>query len=97
MSKKFLSSTIFLVLLFIVSNSIFLFTGCSIKERGAATGVPSVVETVNCQSKRYTVKDDFGNVIELQDKPKRIVSTSISTDEILLGLVERVELQHYRH
>lgn len=88
MNKKSLSSTIFLVLLFIASNSIFLFTGCSIKERGAVTGVPSVVETVNCQSKSYTVKDDFGNVIELQDKPKRIVSTSISTDEILLGLVE---------
>ena len=36
----------------------------------------------------YTVTDDTGLTLQFTEKPKRIVSYSISTDEILLALVE---------
>ena len=36
----------------------------------------------------YTVTDDTGLTLQFSEKPKRIVSYSISTDEILLALVE---------
>ncbi len=36
----------------------------------------------------YTVTDDTGLSLQFSEKPKRIVSYSISTDEILLALVE---------
>ncbi|QDR79070.1 ABC transporter substrate-binding protein [Sporomusa termitida] len=35
----------------------------------------------------YEVRDGQGNVLKLRGKPQRIISLSVSTDEILLGLV----------
>ena len=39
------------------------------------------------QSVAYEVKDSQGNVVRLAQKPQRIVSLTLGTDEILLGLV----------
>ena len=39
-------------------------------------------------SSSYSVTDDTGLTLQFSEKPKRIVSYSISTDEILLALVE---------
>ena len=36
----------------------------------------------------YTITDDTGVTLQFTEKPKRIVSYSISTDEILMALVE---------
>ncbi len=36
----------------------------------------------------YQVTDDKGTVVDFAEKPKRIVSMTLSTDNILLGLVE---------
>ncbi len=35
----------------------------------------------------YTVKDSQGTIVSLKDKPHRIVTLSMSTDEVMLGLV----------
>ena len=40
------------------------------------------------QHSSYTVTDDTGHTLQFTEKPKRIVSYSISTDEILMALVE---------
>lgn len=40
------------------------------------------------QHSSYTVTDDTGVTLQFAEKPKRIVSYSISTDEILMALVE---------
>ena len=40
------------------------------------------------RSSSYTVTDDTGVTLQFTEKPKRIVSYSISTDEILMALVE---------
>ena len=40
------------------------------------------------QHSSYTVTDDTGVTLQFTEKPKRIVSYSISTDEILMALVE---------
>lgn len=50
-------------------------------------GDPSVQNGKNKPSS-YTVTDDTGQKLQFSEKPKRIVSYSISTDEILLALVE---------
>lgn len=61
----------------------FLCTGCGTERADEIRNI----EAENIQTKSYTVQDVFGNVVQLRHKPQRIVSTSISTDEILLGLV----------
>ncbi len=48
----------------------------------------SSVTAVYKERSSYTVTDDTGLELRFSEKPKRIVSYSISTDEILLALVE---------
>ena len=48
---------------------------------------PTSANAIKTQSS-YTVTDDTGVTLQFTEKPKRIVSYSISTDEILMALVE---------
>ena len=57
-------------------------SGC----KNGKTDEPSK-NTVKLQSS-YTVTDDTGLTLQFTEKPKRIVSYSISTDEILIALVK---------
>lgn len=50
--------------------------------------VDSSVQKDKNKPSSYTVTDDTGLTLQFTEKPKRIVSYSISTDEILLALVE---------
>lgn len=56
---------------------LFLAAGCA-NQQAQQAGPPAA---------GYEVTDGKGNVLKLPHKPQRIVSLSISTDEILLGLV----------
>ncbi len=62
--------------------SFFIFSGCK-NENSHSTSA----NTVKNHSS-YTVTDDTGVTLQFTEKPKRIVSYSISTDEILMALVE---------
>lgn len=57
-----------------------LILGCGAKHNFDSVNIDSL-ET-------YTVKDDYGNSVSLREKPKRIMTTHIYLDNILLGLVE---------
>ena len=61
---------------------LILLSGCNNNK-----GDSSVLNDNNKPSS-YTVTDDTGAKLQFSEKPKRIVSYSISTDEILLALVE---------
>ncbi|HWR09215.1 ABC transporter substrate-binding protein [Sporomusa sp.] len=78
---KIVKLTILLLCLLLLS------VGCA-NQQGQQAGQSSL---------SYEVTDSRGNVIKLQRKPQRIVSLSISTDEILIGLVppERIAALTY--
>ncbi len=76
--NKYSIFTILLSLTFII----FSFSGC--KSENSHSTSDSVVKTQSS----YTVTDDTGVTLQFTEKPKRIVSYSISTDEILMALVE---------
>ena len=59
-----------------------VFPGC--KNEKAGTSSKNAAELHSS----YTVTDDTGLTLQFAEKPKRIVSYSISTDEILMALVE---------
>jgi len=59
----------------------FIFSGCSNEKTSSSKTSSNLTST-------YTVTDDTGVTLKFSEKPKRIVSYSISTDEILLALVE---------
>lgn len=62
--------------------SCVIVSGC----KSGKTDAPE--ETMLKTKSSYTVTDDTGLKLQFSEKPKRIVSYSISTDEILLALVE---------
>ena len=74
--KKLLGTSKFLMLL-LICVGVLLSAGCSKKESAAA----------NLQEGSYTVTDITNTKLTFSEKPKRIVSMSIGTDEILLDLV----------
>ena len=61
---------------------LILLSGCNNNK-----GDSSVLNDNNKPSS-YTVTDDTGAKLQFSEKPKRIVSYSISTDEILIALVK---------
>ena len=61
---------------------LIILPGCN-NEKG-----DSSVQNNKNKPSSYTVTDDTGLTLQFSEKPKRIVSYSISTDEILLALVE---------
>jgi len=61
---------------------LIILTGCNNEK------VDSSVQNDKNKPSSYTVTDDTGLTLQFTEKPKRIVSYSISTDEILLALVE---------
>ena len=67
---------IFLLLL------VLLFPGCKNSKADSSS-----ITSANVASS-YTITDDTGVTLQFTEKPKRIVSYSISTDEILMALVE---------
>ena len=74
-------ASFFVILLLLVSLMPF-FSGCKSEKAGAHSQ-----NTAKLQSS-YTVTDDTGLTLQFTEKPKRIVSYSISTDEILMALVK---------
>ena len=70
----------FLVLAIILA--VLSFSGC--KNENANSTSANAIKTQSS----YTVTDDTGVTLQFTEKPKRIVSYSISTDEILMALVE---------
>jgi len=81
-SKESKKKLLFFVILLLLVSFMPFFSGCKNRQ----TNTPSK-NTVKLQS-FYTVTDDTGLTLQFTEKPKRIVSYSISTDEILLALVE---------
>lgn len=77
-NKKDLLFVIFLMLVSCMLN----FSGCKSEK------TDSLSKNTANQNLSYTVTDDTGAKLQFTEKPKRIVSYSISTDEILLALVE---------
>lgn len=63
----------FMLLLFLLVLTAF-FSGCGSQDSTSEGG--------------YQVTDDQGTVVSFQEKPQRIVSLTMSTDNILLGLVK---------
>lgn len=61
---------------------LFIFSGC----KNEKTNTSSNTEAK--QQSTYTVVDDTGLTLQFTEKPQRIASFSISTDEILMALVE---------
>ena len=74
--KKLFGASRFVMLL-LICVGVLLSAGCSKKESAAA----------NLQEGSYTVTDITNTKLTFSEKPKRIVSMSIGTDEILLDLV----------
>ena len=70
----------FLVLAIILA--VLSFSGC--KNENANSTSANAIKTQSS----YTITDDTGVTLQFTEKPKRIVSYSISTDEILMALVE---------
>ena len=66
----------------LLTVSFFIFSGC----KNDSTG--NLKENLPGQKSSYTVTDDTGLTLQFAEKPRRIVSYSISTDEILMALVE---------
>ena len=60
----------------------FIFSGCKNENSNPTSGNSAKTQTF------YTVTDDTGVTLQFAEKPKCIVSYSISTDEILMALVE---------
>ena len=77
-NKKAVSFVIILLLVLLIP----FFPGCRSEKEGTFSK-----NAVKLQSS-YTVKDDTGLTLQFTEKPKRIVSYSISTDEILMALVK---------
>ena len=71
----------FIILLMLVSL-IMCFPGRKSEKAGTSSK-----NTAKLQSS-YTITDDTGLTLQFTEKPKRIVSYSISTDEILIALVK---------
>lgn len=65
-------ASLMLLLLLLVLTA--LFSGCGSQDSASEGG--------------YQVTDDQGTVVSFQEKPQRIVSLTMSTDNILLGLVK---------
>ena len=65
-------ASLMLLLLLLVLTA--LFSGCGSQDSASERG--------------YQVTDDQGTVVSFQEKPQRIVSLTMSTDNILLGLVK---------
>lgn len=61
---------------------LIILPGCN-NEKG-----DSSVQNNKNKPSSYTVTDDTGSTLQFTEKPKRIVSYSISTDEILMALVK---------
>ena len=76
--KKKICSLLFLLLLLLFG---ILLSECKNEKEYSST----VIQKVHIS---YTVTDDTGLTLQFTEKPKRIVSYSISTDEILMALVE---------
>ncbi len=67
---------------FLVFCLLLLMTGC-----GAPAAAPASDPTASDGSGSYEVTDARGRVVKIPHKPQRIVTLSIYTDEVLLGLV----------
>lgn len=77
--NRILSSFVILLLLVSLTR---LFSGCKSEKAGGHSENTSQLQS------SYTVTDDTGLTLQFKEKPKRIVSYSISTDEILMALVK---------
>ncbi len=73
---------LFFVNLLLLISLMTFFSGC----KSEKTGISSK-STAKLQPS-YTITDDTGLTLQFAEKPKRIVSYSISTDEILMALVK---------
>ena len=83
MNKSENNKTVFLyVILLLLVLFMPAFLGC--KNEKADTSSKNEAE----RHSSYTVTDDTGLTLQFTEKPKRIVSYSISTDEILMALVK---------
>ena len=83
MNKSENNKTVFLyVILLLLVLFMPAFPGC--KNEKADTSSKNEAE----RHSSYTVTDDTGLTLQFTEKPKRIVSYSISTDEILMALVK---------
>ena len=71
-----------IIIFFVLALLITVFSGCKNENSN-----PASVNSAKTQTS-YTVTDDTGVTLQFAEKPKRIVSYSISTDEILMALVE---------
>ena len=84
--KKFLSLVLMVLL------SIFALVGCNeeITDKNQNTAEQANGEKVTAQTSDYpkTFTDGRGKEITLNEKPSRIVSTTLATDEYLLALVD---------
>ena len=78
----FLKSCLFCRLILIVI--LVLISGCNLNSKHNEKNINS--RTVSYSS--YIVTDDTGLTLQFTEKPQRIASFSISTDEILMALVE---------
>ena len=87
--KKFLQHTKLIYLCFscmFLVAMLILTSGCS-----------SSVQSAASQRILYSVKDAQGFELYFKEKPKRIVSTSISTDEILIDLVDNQRIAGFSY
>lgn len=71
----------FVILLLLISLMAF-FSGCQSEKTGISSKSTAKLQP------SYTITDDTGLMLQFLEKPKRIVSYSISTDEILMALVK---------
>ena len=78
-SRKEKNKWLYILISFLLFIS-FILSGCKNEKASPFQGIKP--------HSSYTVTDDTGVTLQFNQKPKRIVSYSISTDEILMALVE---------